>query len=82
LTTAGGSAAPRTTPLSVSPSECSVTVSRTAPLGRPAIVNGRPGVVVVDEDRVLAVAALTIVGTRVTQIDLLIDPVRLRDVRV
>src|SRR5215471_14992699 len=35
LTTAGGSAAPRTTPLSVSPSECSVTVSRTAPRGRP-----------------------------------------------
>ena len=35
LTTAGGSAAPRTTPLSVSPSECSVTVSRTAPLWRP-----------------------------------------------
>ena len=54
----------------------------TAPLGRPAIVNGRPGAVVALPDRVLALVAFTIVGDRVTEMDLLVDPDKLRNVRV
>jgi RNA polymerase sigma-70 factor (ECF subfamily) len=48
-----------------------------APLGRPAIVNGRPGAAVVAGDRVLAVVAFTLDGDRVTEMDLLVDPDRL-----
>lgn len=50
--------------------------------GRPALVNGRPGVVVVLPDRLLAVTAFTITDGRVVEMDLLADPVKLRDVRV
>jgi len=53
-----------------------------APLGRPAIVNGRPGAYVALPDRVLALVAFTIVGDRVTEMNLLVDPVRLERVRV
>jgi RNA polymerase sigma-70 factor (ECF subfamily) len=53
-----------------------------APFGRPAVVNGRPGAVVVLPDRVVSVVAFTIVGDRVTEMDLLVDPVKLRGVRV
>jgi RNA polymerase sigma factor (sigma-70 family) len=53
-----------------------------ARLGRPAIVDGRPGVVVVFRDQVLALLKLTIVGGRVSEMDLLMDPDRLREVRV
>jgi RNA polymerase sigma-70 factor (ECF subfamily) len=53
-----------------------------APLGRPAVVDGRPGAMVAFRDQVLAVVAFTIEGDRVTEMDLLVDPDRLRDVRV
>jgi len=53
-----------------------------APLGRPAIVNGRAGAYVALPDRVLALVAFTIVGDRVTEMDLLVDPVRLERVLV
>ena len=53
-----------------------------APLGRPALVNGRPGAAVVLPDRVVSVVAFTIVGDRVTEMDLLVDPVKLRGARV
>jgi RNA polymerase sigma-70 factor (ECF subfamily) len=53
-----------------------------AHLGRPAIVNGRPGAVVKFRSQVLAVVAMTIVDGRVTEMDLVIDPVKLRGVRV
>jgi RNA polymerase sigma factor (sigma-70 family) len=53
-----------------------------AHLGRPAVVNGRAGAVVVLPDRVRSVVAFTIVGDRVTEMDLLVDPVKLRDLRV
>jgi RNA polymerase sigma-70 factor (ECF subfamily) len=53
-----------------------------ARFGRPAIVNGRPGAVVVLPDRVFSVVAFTIVGGRVTEMDLLVDPDKLRGVRV
>ncbi len=53
-----------------------------ARLGRPAIIEGRPGVVVVFRDHVLALLALTIVGDRVAEMDLLVDPGKLKRVRV
>jgi RNA polymerase sigma-70 factor (ECF subfamily) len=53
-----------------------------APLGRPAVVNGRSGAVVVREGRLLSVVAFTIVGHRVTEIDLLVDPDKLDRVRL
>jgi RNA polymerase sigma-70 factor, ECF subfamily len=53
-----------------------------APMGRPAIVNGRPGIVVAPEGHAYALAAFTVVGDRVTELDLLVDPDRLRDIRV
>src|SRR3984885_7064705 len=52
-----------------------------AHLGRPAIVNGRPGAFVAFPDRVVSLVAFTIVGDRVTEMDLLLDPVKLQRVR-
>jgi RNA polymerase sigma-70 factor, ECF subfamily len=53
-----------------------------APFGRHAIVNGAPGVVVVRSGRVLAVAAFTTTSNRITSLDLIADPKKLRHVRV
>jgi RNA polymerase sigma-70 factor (ECF subfamily) len=53
-----------------------------AHLGRPAIVNGRPGAYVALPDRVFSLVAFTIVGDRVTEMDLLVDPDKLERVRV
>ena len=53
-----------------------------AHLGRPAIVNGRPGALVALPDRVVSLVAFTIVGDRVTEVDLLVDPVKLERVLV
>ena len=49
--------------------------------GQPALVNGRPGVVVALPDRLLAVTAFTIAGGRVIEMDLLADPEKLRAVQ-
>jgi RNA polymerase sigma-70 factor (ECF subfamily) len=54
----------------------------TAPLGRPAIVNGRPGAVVVRDGALVAAVAFTIDADRVVEMDLVIDPVKLRAVRL
>jgi len=53
-----------------------------AHLGRPAIVNGRPGAFVALPDRVVSLVSFTIVGNRVTEMDLLVDPVKLQHVQV
>jgi RNA polymerase sigma-70 factor (ECF subfamily) len=53
-----------------------------APFGRAAIVDGRAGAVVAMDDRVVSVVAFTIVGDRVTEMDLVVDPEKLRNVRV
>jgi RNA polymerase sigma-70 factor (ECF subfamily) len=53
-----------------------------ARLGRPAIVNGRAGAVVVLPDRILSVVAFTIARGRITEMDLVVDPVKLARVRV
>ena len=55
--------------------------SRRAPLARPAIVNGAPGVVVALGDRVLALTAFTIAGDRVTSLTLIADPDKLTRVQ-
>jgi RNA polymerase sigma-70 factor (ECF subfamily) len=53
-----------------------------APLGRPAIVNGRAGAFVALGDRLVSVVAFTVADGRVTALDLLVDPVKLRRIRV
>jgi RNA polymerase sigma-70 factor (ECF subfamily) len=53
-----------------------------APFGRPAIVNGRAGAFVVLGDRLVSVVACTVTDGRVTELDLLVDPVKLRRIRV
>jgi RNA polymerase sigma factor (sigma-70 family) len=52
-----------------------------APFGRPAIVNGAPGVVVARGGQVLAVAAFTTAGGRITSLTVIADPDKLRHVR-
>ncbi len=53
-----------------------------APFGRPAIVNGAPGVVVARDHQVLAIASFTTSGGRITSLDLVADPEKLRRVRI
>jgi RNA polymerase sigma-70 factor (ECF subfamily) len=56
--------------------------SRLAPMGRPAIVNGAAGAVVVVRGKPRAVVAMTVRGGRVAAIDLIVDPDRLRRVDI
>jgi RNA polymerase sigma-70 factor (ECF subfamily) len=56
--------------------------TRFAPLGRPALVNGGPGVVVGHPGKPFAVAGFTVVGGRITAIDLVLDPEKLGHVDV
>jgi RNA polymerase sigma-70 factor (ECF subfamily) len=53
-----------------------------ARFGRPAVVNGAPGVLVARGDRVLAVAAFTTANGRITSLNIVADPEKLRNVRV
>jgi hypothetical protein len=55
---------------------------RFAVLARPALVNGAAGIVVSAQDRVLGVCGVTVSGDRIAELDLVIDPAKLRDVRV
>jgi RNA polymerase sigma-70 factor, ECF subfamily len=50
-----------------------------APLARPAIVNGAPGVVAERDGKTLGVMACTVSGGRIVTMDLVIDPDRLRE---
>ncbi len=52
-----------------------------ARFARPAIVNGAPGVVVAIRDQVLAVTAFTIAEGRITSLNLVADPDKLRRVQ-
>jgi RNA polymerase sigma-70 factor (ECF subfamily) len=47
--------------------------TRLAPFGRPAIVNGAAGVVVVVHDRPVAIVGFTVAGGRVVELDLITD---------
>ena len=53
-----------------------------ARLGRPATVNGAPGVLVASGDRVMAVAAFTTANGRITSLNIVADPEKLRHVNV
>jgi RNA polymerase sigma factor (sigma-70 family) len=50
-----------------------------AQFARPALVNGAAGLVVAPGGRPRAVAAVTVVGGRIAEVDLLADPARLRE---
>ncbi len=53
-----------------------------ARLARPALVDGRAGLVVVAGQRVIAVLGLTVQGDRVVELNLVRDPERLKTVRI
>jgi len=53
-----------------------------APLGRPAIVNGGAGVIVMPGDRPIAVVGFTVSGGRIAEIDVIANPDKLRTVDV
>ena len=53
--------------------------ARFAGIGRPALVNGAAGVVVAPHGRPFAVAGFTVADGRVVEMDLLLDPARLRE---
>jgi RNA polymerase sigma factor (sigma-70 family) len=52
-----------------------------AALARPAVVNGAAGIVVAAGDHVLGVCGITVSGDRIAELDLVIDPEKLRGVR-
>ncbi len=51
--------------------------ARLARFGRPALVNGAPGLVVTPDDRPFAVMGFAIAGGKIAEIDILADPERL-----
>ncbi len=58
--------------------EGALTFSRFAPLTRPVLVNGAPGLVTVLEGRPISVLGFTIRYGKIVEIDILADPARLR----
>jgi len=55
------------------------TFAHLARFARPALVNGAAGFVVTREGRPVSVAGFTVAGGKITEIDLLADPKRLRE---
>jgi RNA polymerase sigma factor (sigma-70 family) len=60
--------------------EQALAFAHRAPYGRPALVNGAAGVVVAAGARLIAVMGFTVTDGRITEIDILADPERLRHV--
>jgi RNA polymerase sigma-70 factor, ECF subfamily len=58
--------------------EQALAFARRAPYGRPALVNGAAGVVVAAGRRLIAVMGFTVTDGKITEIDILADPERLR----
>ncbi|MGN9910430.1 sigma-70 family RNA polymerase sigma factor [Phytohabitans sp. LJ34] len=54
-----------------------ITFARYASAGRLALINGVPGLIAMDGERVRSVMAFTIRGGKVTALDILVDPDRL-----
>ena len=52
-----------------------------APLCRPAIVNGGPGIVVGPPGRIVGVVALAVIDGRIREVDIVADPAKLERVR-
>jgi RNA polymerase sigma factor (sigma-70 family) len=59
--------------------ERGLAFSRLAPFARPALVNGVAGFVVARHGRLLGVAGFTVADGKIAEIDLLMDPARLRE---
>ena len=53
-------------------------VATFAPLGRPIVVNGGPGVIVGTPDHVIAVVGFTVANGRIREIDIIGDPAKLQ----
>jgi RNA polymerase sigma factor (sigma-70 family) len=60
--------------------EQALAFAQRAPYGRPALVNGAAGVVVAAGARLIAVMGFTVTDGKITEIDILADPERLRNV--
>ena len=60
--------------------EQALAFAQRAPYGRPALVNGAAGVVVAAGARLIAVMGFTVTDGKITEIDILADPERLRHV--
>ncbi len=60
----------------------SSTYSKLYPFVRPALVNGAAGAVVAPAGRVFSVMAFTVTNGKITQIDVLVDPERLRQLNL
>jgi hypothetical protein len=58
--------------------EQTLTFSRLSPFVRPALVNGAAGVVVAPRGRPFAVMGFTVRRGKIVEIDVLVDPARLR----
>jgi len=58
--------------------EQAVTFSRLAPFVRPALVNGAAGAVVAAHGKMTTIMAFTVRNGKITEIDILADPARLR----
>jgi RNA polymerase sigma-70 factor (ECF subfamily) len=58
--------------------EQALSFSRFARFGRPALVNGAPGVVTAPGGQPFAVMGFTVAGGKIVEIDVLADPARLR----
>ena len=60
----------------------SSTYSKLYPFVRPALINGAAGAVVAPAGRVFSVMAFTVTNGKITQIDVLVDPERLRQLNL
>ena len=60
--------------------EQALAFAQRAPYGRPVLVNGAAGVVVAAGTRLIAVMGFTVTDGKITEIDILADPERLRHV--
>lgn len=59
-----------------------LTFTRLSPHGRPALVNGAAGVVVVPRGRPFAVMGFTVTDGKIVEIDVLSDPLRLSELEL
>jgi RNA polymerase sigma-70 factor (ECF subfamily) len=72
-------AAPRVVRGATAVAAQALTFRRIAGGARPALVNGAAGLVVMRDGRPFSVMGFTVSGGRIVEIDILVDPVRLRD---
>jgi RNA polymerase sigma-70 factor, ECF subfamily len=86
LRTDAGGSGPRARPPVTGAADVAKVVlsrgSRLAPFGRPALVNGAAGVIVQRDRRTFAVVGFTVRDGRIVEIDLIIDPDKLRRLTV